>query len=397
MDRTPSTLTFLCLVCLYLPLASRASAQLAPPASFRGLGFLPNGGDESEAIAISSDGSTVVGVAQAVPDGGELDTRAFLWRGTSHGGGQPITSLGDLPGRRVFSRANGVSGNGGMVVGVSESLNGFEAFAWMPATGMVGLGDLAGGIFDSQAYAVSPDGRVIVGASASARSNTLTEAFRWTQQSGMLPLGDLPGGAFSSFAFGISADGATIVGAATSALGTEAFRWTAAAGMVSLGDLPGGVVLSKAYAASANGSVIVGYGTTPTGYESFVWSSATGMVNIGDFPGGITDSYAYGVSADGRVAVGYGTTGFTENFDDIREALIWTRPTGILKLKDVLIAEGQSMRAALTGWELVEAYAVSADGLSIVGTGTDPQGHEQAWIAHLSKLIPDERDFIAAP
>ena len=35
----------------------------------------------------------------------------------------------------------------------------------------------------------------------------------------------------------------------------------------------------------------------------------------------------------------------------------------------------------LTGWQLVEACAVSADGLTIVGYGYNPDGYPEAWIA----------------
>jgi hypothetical protein len=37
----------------------------------------------------------------------------------------------------------------------------------------------------------------------------------------------------------------------------------------------------------------------------------------------------------------------------------------------------------LTGWTLVAAQAVSADGLTIVGYGTSPSGSSEAWVADL--------------
>src|SRR6516164_5918796 len=41
---------------------------------------------------------------------------------------------------------------------------------------------------------------------------------------------------------------------------------------------------------------------------------------------------------------------------------------------------------ALSGWTLRSATSVSADGLTVVGIGIDPQGIYQGWIAHLNKL-----------
>jgi hypothetical protein len=35
----------------------------------------------------------------------------------------------------------------------------------------------------------------------------------------------------------------------------------------------------------------------------------------------------------------------------------------------------------LTGWTLTSCTAVSGDGMTIVGNGTNPQGNREAWIA----------------
>jgi probable HAF family extracellular repeat protein len=101
-----------------------------------------------------------------------------------------FTPLGDLPGGTFFSEATAVSSDGSVVVGVSNSASGKEeAFRWTSATGMVGLSDLPGGSFQSVARHVSSDGSVIVGYSESASGQT---AFRWTSSGGMVSLGDLP-------------------------------------------------------------------------------------------------------------------------------------------------------------------------------------------------------------
>ena len=209
-------------------------------------------------------------------------------------------------------------------------------------------------------------------------------AFRWTQASGMVFLGDLPGGPFISLATGVSADGSVIVGLSNSALGEEAFRWTQAEGMVGLGDLPGGgSILSVARAISPDGAVIVGNAISAFGNEAFRWTQETGMVGLGDLPGGgqFFNSYALGVSENGSILVGLGETdlGF--------EAFVWDSVNGIRNLRDVLISQGND----LTGWRLDRANGISADGKIIVGSGFNPAGQPEAWLARLSPVtsIPE--------
>ncbi len=74
-----------------------------------------------------------------------------------------FTGLGDLPGGIFLSDAAGVSGDGSVVVGLSASASGGEAFRWTSGDGMVGLGYLPGGDFFSRDYVVSGNGAVVVG------------------------------------------------------------------------------------------------------------------------------------------------------------------------------------------------------------------------------------------
>ncbi len=267
------------------------------------------------------------------------------------------------------------------MVGSSSGANGNEAFRWTQATGMVGLGDLPGGISSSYATGISADGSIVVGwgSSASSGGTGRTEAFRWTQATGMVGLGDLPGGIFSSYATGISADGSIVVGWGSSASSggtgrTEAFRWAQATGMVGLGDLPGGLFYSDASGVSADGSVVVGVSEGANGWEAFRWTQATGMVGLGDLAGGSFDSAAWGVSADGSVVVGDG------NSANGQEAFIWNSTQGMRSLQQVLTND---YGLNLNGWDLTSANAISADGLTIVGSGFDPMGNGEYWIARL--------------
>jgi probable HAF family extracellular repeat protein len=251
---------------------------------------------------------------------------------------------------------------------------GTQAYRWTAGDVFEGLGDLPGGALTSVAFDASADGSVIVGYGTTAVDD---EAFRWTRATGMAGLGDLPGGGTQSAALGVSADGATIVGYGSSATaGRQAFRWTAATGMTELGFLPGANE-SQARAVSADGSVVVGESSLPPTLpprlhiEAFRWTQSEGMVGLGDLPGGPVLSIAYDVSADGSVIVGGG-----------ERAFYWTAATGMFNLQNALDSFGAT---GLDGWTLVDARGVSADGLTIAGTGLDPIGRTQAWVA----IIPE--------
>jgi probable HAF family extracellular repeat protein len=198
----------------------------------------------------------------------------------------------------------------------------------------------------------------------------------------MVGIGDLPGGSFNSIANGISADGTIVVGQGVTDLGSEAFRWTSGDGLVSLGDLPGGDVLTFATGISDDGNVIVGQGRSAVGDEAFRWTSGGGMVGLGDLPGGSFDSRANAASSDGSVIVGQGTSAVGD------EAFVWTSSWGMVSIRDVLIAHDID----LTGWTLTTATGVSDDGLTFVGTGTNPSGNTEAWIA----TIPEPSSLVLA-
>jgi len=223
------------------------------------------------ANGISADGQVIVGTAIvfSVPSHSE----AFRW--TQSAG---VMTLGSLVSDALGnSHASGVSGDGSVVVGSSEPASDFssthwEAFRWTQCDGMVGLGDLSGDGFFSAATGVSSDGLVVVGNSESASGR---EAFRWAHDTGMVGLGDLPGGSFFSYAHDVSGDGSVVVGESRAALGSEAFIWDGTNGMRNLGDvlvsdygldLTSWILLS-ARGISDDGLTIVGEGVNPAGYE----------------------------------------------------------------------------------------------------------------------------------
>lgn len=133
-----------------------------------------------------------------------------------------IVGISFLPGGDSSSSASAVSPDGTVVVGVSESSNGFEAFQWKKETGMKSLGflpDVSGGL--SSASSVSKQGDVIVGTSDAGLAGNRV-AFVWTETVGMQLLQDVLETRFGlaqalagwslSETVDISADARTIIG-----------------------------------------------------------------------------------------------------------------------------------------------------------------------------------------
>ncbi|NCR77596.1 MAG: PEP-CTERM sorting domain-containing protein [Microcystis aeruginosa K13-06] len=348
-------------ISLGIGLGAIGVAVPAQAASFQGLGDLPGGRFSSYASGVSADGSVVVGSSESTA---MFTVEAFRWTQSTG-----MVGLGDLPGGGFGSGASGVSADGSVVVGSSMRGNGPEAFRWTQATGMIGLGTLPGGVFYSGASGVSADGSVVVGENSYLNGGG-TEAFRWTQATGMVRLGGIFGVHRAS---AVSADGSVIVG--YDAVYKEAFRWTQDTGKVGLGDLPGGSFYSNANGVSADGSVVVGVSDSANGNEAFRWTQGTGMVGLGFLEGGLFGgSSALGVSADGSVVVG------SSSGANGGGAFIWNSAQGMRSLQQVLTND---YGLDLTGWFLQQANAISADGLTVVGEGRNPSGNTEAWIARL--------------
>ncbi|MEK6801410.1 MAG: putative Ig domain-containing protein [Nitrospirota bacterium] len=314
--------------------------------------------------------------------------------------------LGDLPGGIFSSRPFGVSGNGAVVVGESEGASGPESFRWtvgggienfstvvgVPVTaraasldGSVIVGDSSVGVFrwsqtggiqtivgNTSAYsgnAVSSDGLVVVG---KGQVNIFTPqgAFRWTAATGAVRLDSLAGYADGE-AFGISAGGNVIVGANYPFFGSQeaqAVRWVADGlggfTVEGLGDLPGGNVFSRALAVSSDGSVIVGVSESDLGMEVFRWTVTGGMQGLG------IQADAVSVSADGSTV--------------LAGQDIWDENNGARNLESVMSQLGVP---DLAGWSGLMGLVMTGDGRTIVGTGTNPLGDQEAWRAVLPENL----------
>jgi probable HAF family extracellular repeat protein len=350
---------------------------------FMGLGDLPGGDFSSGANAISGDGSVVVGYGW-----GASSTEAFRW--TSDGGmvsiQNPANGFADSEARAVSADGSVVAGSGTLPQqGPSVVV---EPFRWTAEDGLAGLGHLEPNVDpNSHGSGISADGSVVVGFSLTGADyiSQHYEAFRWTEADGLVSLGLRPG-SFGAEASGVSADGSAVVGTDRDntvviidgdayGAGAEAFLWRAGQGTIGLGTVPGDHY-SDAYAISADGSVVVGSSSVwqvegdvvRTRTQAFRWTEAGGMVGLGALYGG--DATALAVSGDGSVVVGHS--------DDV--AFIWDPIHGMRSLQDVLTGD---FGLDLSGWTLVEARGISSDGRIIVGSGENPNGDFEAWIAVL--------------
>ena len=336
-------------------IALLSHTALADEPFFTGLGMLP---DQltSAAFAISGDGQVVVG---------QSGNEAIRWTYASEIEGLGLLSAGDKS-----SKARGASADGSVIVGNSAGETN-QAFRWTNGT-MTGLGYCeVGG--DSLATATTGNGQTVAGFCSRPSLGSPTEAFLWNEKTGIQPLGFLPGDSQSS-AIGISRDGAVIAGSSGSPGSIQAFISTPSGGMHGLGYLPGDSS-SAAEGISADGSVLIGASVGNSHEQAFRWSEATGMVGLGYLPGGLSRSEPLGVSADGSTIVGW-----ARSATFAQEAFIWDAGHGMQRLKDVLES---SHELDLSGWRLLQAYGVSDDGQTIVGTSLDPQGYYQGFVAHI--------------
>jgi uncharacterized membrane protein len=313
------------------------------------LGFF----NESFAYGVSPDGGVAVGRNSLT--GPLCQASCLAWQWSTLGPGGSITPPD------TDAQALAASTGGEIIVGV-KLFSGGGSFIWSQETGMQPLPMLPGSTF-SEALDISADGARIVGVSGhpSGEQAILIE-------DGVVDsLGTLPGGVASA-AYAISLDGTTVVGYSRSgsALSTRRpFRWTSETGMQPLGALPPGATWAEADAVSADGLVIAGSLEGSKGF--FRWTSESGMVKLPVHTGSVT-----GISADGSIVIGNGQ--LVANGPS--GAIIWDAVHGARLLKSALADE---WGVGLPGWTFSSVQDISADGLTLVGFGWNPQSARRAW------------------
>jgi probable HAF family extracellular repeat protein len=343
-----------------------ASAAWAANTSFVGVGALTGTNYYSQAMGISGDGSTVVGQSR-VPGG----AHAFVW--TRAGG---LVGVPDLPGGATEGLFFGASYDGSVAVGYgTRSLNldeATEAVRWTKDGGHVGLGDFPGGHFRSRAFGVSGDGQVVVG-EGTGGGFADHGAFRWTAGGGMVSLGALGGFNARSSAFDTNADGSVVVGSSTWTVGDPggAFRWTQATGMTALPSAPGLANTVEANSISPDGQYIIGTGMSLQGRHRTILWTPSGPTLLGTLANAVQD-YGQDLSADGSVLVGN-----YRNTSAVDRAYIWTTEHGMRDMRTAFMEMG----LMLPGWTLTRVHGISDDGLTIVGEGINPNGHNEGWVA----------------
>lgn len=335
-------------------------------AAFHGLGFLETGSGlkYSEAMAISADGSTIVGGSSIDPSAEPDDDVFWSFRWTEADGMQalPKSNEEDVP----LSRAFAVSADGSVIVGQEYNFAGtVDAYRWTAPGGLVLLPHADPETPAATPWGISGDGNTVVGEAAAA--------FSWTSGGGTVLLPTAGCGCFSA-AYGISADGSTIVGVASDGDVDVAYRWTV--GGPEAIPVPAGSEVSEAYAASANGATIVGMfeNSGLGGQHAFAWTEL-GVVTLSTLDDDLTlGSSALAVSADGEWAVG----------DSNGVAVLWNTRTGeVWDLKELLISQGNT---GLDDWTLQQANGISADGTKIIGTGLNADGDMEAWVATITPV-----------
>lgn len=352
-------------------------AMISGQSAIVGLGGLQTDQVDSIAMAISDDGETVVGAS--------LSTRgyqAFRY----HDG--KMEAIGFIDGETGDSTALGVSVDGTTVVGSSgPSGSRQQAFVWSPTFSMRGLGYLDGGRDISKAYAVSSDGRTIVG---SAYSEKGVEAYATRMGGPLAPVHPFRNGSHTnSSALALSTDGSIAAGFGNPEDGIlvqNAFTWTTGSS-TDLGTLAGVSGYSIANALSPDGQYAAGWSASAEGIQATLWSAGLPPMGLGDLQGGAFYSVARDVSADGSIVVGFSYSGAGP------EAMIWTEETGMVRMVDFL----QTAGIAVSSWVLVDACGISSNGDTIAGTGLNPSGNMEAWVATLASDadgdgVPDSQD-----
>lgn len=335
----------------FLAMLTLSASALSGGAQFIPLGDIDGGDFYSIARDISGDGSTVLGWSKA-NNNTSGQHRGFRW--CDDVGLVPIPHLGP---ENVNSIPNGVSFDGSIIIGTADT-----SFRWTEADGTVSIGNCS-------ALNISGDGSIVVGYCQTMNGN---EAATWTQADGWTTFGALGPVIIDAFFFDSNHDGTVFSGQSfLESPNVEPIRWTKNTGMVALGDIPGGLHYGLGWAISADGTTIVGDAIGDVGQDAFRWTQQSGLINLELPESTVTDSSAQDVSGDGSIIVGY---------SDAHGAMIWDATHGMRSMQQVL---DDIYGVELPDWTLHGIVGVSDDGRAFAGHGTNPDGNIEAWLVRL--------------
>ncbi len=326
--------------------------------TFTALGYPSSSDVEGEAMALSADGTTVVGWSRPVSG----EALPFRWNGTTY-------AKLPVPSDAIACKPDGVSGNGAAVVGDCESSSGggpgtIIGFRWTAgATESLGVMNL--GSF-SHATAISSDGTFVAGF---GDQDGEPKALRWTSLNGfaiqtfggidfMVPFASSSNG--SVLAGVRSATGDGISGYSIGSSGPTKFSGGTFTDLGNTTGFSGGAVL----ALSTDGAIAAGFQQEGTVQRATRWTGVTAQ-DLGTLGG---NSVGAAITADGAIIVGSSNG----------RAMIWDATNGMRLLSTVLTNGGVN----LAGWTLQNASGISSNGKVIAGTGLHGSKVEP-WLARL--------------
>lgn len=231
----------------------------------------------------------------------------------------------------------------------------------------------------SSAYGWSNDGGVATGLTW---SGCMGRAFKWDSVNGLVVLPQA--GTGSTRGNCVSGDG-THIGGWDRFFGSsnKAAIWQpdGTVDLILLG-FPGNPDgLGEVIGLSTDGSVACGKDLN----QAFVWSDADGATLLPKFdPANFSEMRA--ISDDGATAVGW--EGGSGPFGSPPEATIWREGSGVQRITDVMTENGLTPPA----YPLSRCYDVSADGLTLVGSGTTGFFEDIGWILTLPPSPWDNLD-----
>jgi uncharacterized membrane protein len=240
------------------------------------------------------------------------------------------------------------------------------------------------------ALAITPDGSVIAGSVLSATGvpdEFEYEVALWTPGgTGVTRRGKLPGFQ-NTIVTGIARDGSTVCGYANKFDGgnssTRAFTQYGDNLPRSLGTLAGNAD-TAAYGISELGDWIVGASGFAGAEQAFAWTIFGGISAL-EGSQGRSAGYAVRLTANSPSGTLGRIVGFNGDFTTGDTAFMWNGKGQVEgTILGLLI---NTYKKAIGPWHLSAAYAISDDGLTVAGFGTNPQGKQEGWVALLPEIL----------
>lgn len=334
---------------------------------------LPGDGEVSIAGA-TADGTTVAGMINSSQNGGQM----FVWEPSSG------FNLVELPEGSQLSNVGALSADGTTIGGQIRPAGAFhagQAFRWTQTGGFELIGTLSVDRFDrSYVQGLSADGEVVVGYSDTPEGR---RGFRWTESDGMIDLGHR--GSSNNFydpfsvVNDVSADGQIIAGYSTVAgmSSAQMARWTATTGWQILGSLPGGVRSSGGTVMTPDGRMVLGYNQGDK-FDSVYWTEENGLSALPRLPG-YTQFAPSAVTPDGSLITAIASD------SEGPQAMIWQQEASGYQpslLSDYLANHG----LLLNGWKVWAVQSISPDGKIFVGTAFDRRGQVRGFVASIASV-----------